>query len=327
MNATRFPTILLALALFGCMERSPENSARQVPILAAAMDCDTGRLKTLTEGLSQTALGQKAPGDTGGRPALQWAIQEGCDAGVDVLLEAGADPNLEADSSHSFGSTPLVYAAYGARREMVRRLLAHGADPHVRSGRDQLTPLFAAAAAGDPEIVRVLLSQGLDASDTGRDGLTPLHYGVPFPEVVRILVANGADVNAGNRSGTTPLMWLRSRDMDRVDVRESLRLLLAAGADLHARNRTGTTPLLSAVESDDPVPVRALLEAGADVNARDRSGQTSLAIVRERRQQRPRGFVRMLLRTFWSEFRESEEAELATLDEVESLLVDAGGQL
>jgi hypothetical protein len=85
------------------------------------------------------------------------------------------------------------------------------------------------------------------------------------------------------------------------------------------------TPLLSAVQSDDPVAVRALLEAGADVNARDRSGQTSLAIVREHRQ-RPRGFLRMLVRMFSSEFREKEEAELAVLDEVESLLADAGGQ-
>jgi ankyrin repeat protein len=191
--------------------------------------------------------------------------------------------------------------------------------------------LFAAAAEGGPEIVRVLLSQGLDASDTDRDGLTPLHYGAPFPEVVRILVANGADVNAGGRTtplmGTTPLMWLRNRDIDRVDVRESLRLLLAAGADLHARNRSGATPLLSAVQSNDPVAARALLEAGADVNARNRSGQTSLAIVREQRQQRPRGFVPTLVRMFSSEIRESEKAELAVWDEVESLLVDAGGQL
>jgi ankyrin repeat protein len=246
---------------------------------------------------------------------------------VDVLLEAGADPNLDADSDHSFGSTPLIWAAYGARLEMVRSLLAHGADPHVRSGRNQLTPLFAAAAGGDPEIVRLLLSQGLDASDTDLSGLTPLHWGARFPEVARILVANGADVNARDRSGVTPVMWLTSdRDLDRVDVVESLRLLLAAGADLHARSTGGVTPLISAVQSEDPVAVRALLEAGADVNVQDWAGQTSLAIVREHRQKRRAGFVSMLVRMFSSKFREREKAELAALDEVELLLAEAGGQ-
>ena len=327
MNPTKLQPIFLVLALSACMERSPEYSARQVPILAAAINCDTEKLKTLAEGLSQTDLAQTAPGDSQGRPALHWAIQEGCDAGVDILLAAGADPNQAAETDHSFGSTPLNWAAFGSRLEMVRSLLAYGADPRMRSGRSEITALFGAAGSGDPEIVRILLAEGLKASERDLSGLTPLHYGAEYPEIARILLESGADVNTGSQGGATPLMWLSSRgESDRVNVDESLRTLLAAGADLHARSSSGVTPLISAVLSDDPVVVRALLQAGAVVNDRDYSSQTPLAIVRQHRRNVREGFLKMLLRVLSSEYRDHEDTELAVLDEVEILLLEAGAQ-
>ena len=262
MNLIKLQSILLLLTLSACMERSPEYSAQQVPLLAAAINCDTSQLKRLTKGLTQEELGQRAPEDFQGRTALHWAIREGCDAGVDILLEAGADPNKVEEAEDGDGATPLNLAAWGARTAMVKSLLAHGADPHARNGRRQRTALFAAAGAGDAEIVRILLSEGLDASEQNRSGETPLHYGAEYPEVVRILLENGADANATGGSGTTPLMWLGSRgESERVNVDESLSTLLAAGADLHARNEYGTTALISAVQSEDPVAVRALLAA------------------------------------------------------------------
>ncbi len=90
MNSTKLQPIFLVLALSACMNPSPEYLARQVPVVAAAIDCETGKLKTLTEDLKPADLAQR---DSIGRAVLHWAIVEGCDPGVEILLEAGADPN------------------------------------------------------------------------------------------------------------------------------------------------------------------------------------------------------------------------------------------
>lgn len=317
MNSTKLQPIFLVLALSACMDPSPEYLARQVPILAAAIDCETEKLKTLTEGLTQADLAQR---DSIGRSALHWAIYEDCDAGVEILLEVGADPNQTADEG-----TPLHWAAGRTRIAMVRSLLAHGADPHMRSRSDQQTALYGAAGSGDPEILRLLLNEGLEASDHDLSGVTPLHYGVSHPEIARILIENGADVNARTEhGGSTPLLWLRGSD--RVDAGESIRTLLAAGADLHARSSSGATVVISRVQSWDLVGVRAFLQAGAAVNVQDDSGQTALALIRDHRRQWREGFVKLLLRMLVSEFQEDYEAKLAIFDEIEALLIEAGSQ-
>ncbi len=205
---------------------------------------------------------------------------------------------------------------------MVRSLLAHGANPHVSSGRHQATALFGAAGSGNPELLRLMLGEGLEASERDLSGETPLHHGAWHPEIARILIENGADVNARTKGGVTPLFWVRGSD--RVDAGESIRTLLAAGADLHARTSYGVTVLMSRVQSSDPVGVRALLQAGAAANLQDDSGQTALAIVRDQRRQWRAGFLKVLLRVFSSEYRDHEDAELAVLDEIEALLIEAG---
>lgn len=83
---------------------------------------------------------------------------------------------------------------------------------------------------------------------------------------------------------------------------------------------------MSAVQAGDAVAVRAFLQAGAVVNARDQFGQTALAMVRQRRQKVREGFSKMLLRVLSSAYRDHEDAELGVLDEVEALLLEAGGQ-
>ncbi|MET7708370.1 ankyrin repeat domain-containing protein [Micromonospora sp. NPDC005413] len=92
-------------------------------------------------------------------------------------LRAGADPNA-ADRD---GTTPLYLASVQNAPAAVRILLNAGADPNVESGHgDEGTPLTGAAAWGHADVVRELLAQDADPNlreDHG-SGLSPLDWAV-----------------------------------------------------------------------------------------------------------------------------------------------------
>lgn len=86
---------------------------------------------------------------------------------VGVLLDAGADPDDDADNP---ARVRPVHAAVAARDgASLRVLLEAGADPNVRQ-QGGFTPLHAAAHADEPEIARLLLDHGADPSATTDDG-------------------------------------------------------------------------------------------------------------------------------------------------------------
>jgi ankyrin repeat protein len=93
----------------------------------------------------------------------------------------------------------------------VEYLLANGANPYCvdESGN---TVLHAAARGGNPDIVALFISKGLDvnARNARRDALsdvTPLHYATVWchSAVVDVLLAHGADPDAQDDRGRTPM--------------------------------------------------------------------------------------------------------------------------
>jgi ankyrin repeat protein len=108
------------------------------------------------------------PGDrTSGVDLLSWAAFGGAAPTAELLLDRGVDADTGA----------LHFAAGGARLELVRLLLAAGADANRRDPATGRTPLHAAVAAGSadaPEIVRVLLAAGADVNATTADGASAL---------------------------------------------------------------------------------------------------------------------------------------------------------
>ncbi len=71
------------------------------------------------------------------------------------------------------GYTSLYYAAQRGHADVVRVLLAAGADPNVRTEQGY-TPLWTATARGCLEIVRALLDAGADPNARTDRGSTPL---------------------------------------------------------------------------------------------------------------------------------------------------------
>ncbi len=114
------------------------------------------------------------------------------------------------------GDTALHLAAAGYRVEIVRLLLAAGADPNAARNHRSSTPLHYAAdgfingPAWDPkkqlETLRHLIDKGANIHLPDKNGATPLHRAVRTrcAAAVRYLLQAGADPTTKNKPGSTP---------------------------------------------------------------------------------------------------------------------------
>lgn len=107
------------------------------------------------------------------------------------------------------------------------------------------TPLHEAAIDGDAELVRSLLAQGADPNATDDAGWTPLHFAAQdhAVEVVRLLIQAGAALDPRDSHGNTPLCKAVFNSRGRGEV---IALLREHGADPCAENNHGVSPLVLA---------------------------------------------------------------------------------
>jgi ankyrin repeat protein len=180
---------------------------------------------------------------------------------VKLLLSKGADPNaalkrpafgkhhdLVGDAFMGEGTTPLMRAARTGDVEIMRILLAGGANPAMRR-KDLSTALFLAAAgrsgglptgpstipgASNVDAVKLLVEAGLDVDAFNGSGQTALHAAAQrgLDEVVRTLADLGATLDLRDKQKRTPLdlalgVGIRGRNLqDEVPIRESTATLL-----------------------------------------------------------------------------------------------------
>jgi len=121
--------------------------------------------------------------------------------------------------------------------------------------------LHQAAADGDIEQVKLLISKGYDVNKKDEEKKTPLYYATETGkmEVVQLLVEAGAEVNAG-KNDWPPLYIAVYKD--NIAVAE---YLIAHGADVNAP--VGWTPLQEATSSSNVEMVELLIDKGADINS------------------------------------------------------------
>lgn len=114
--------------------------------------------------------------DLKGTPLLSLAVRAQFPQIVSLLLGAGADVNrISADRGYS----PLMDAAQKGDAAIVKILLAHGADPDLRS-KDGQTALIICAGRGDEEMAELLVSSGADPAITDRLGMSAISYAKLF---------------------------------------------------------------------------------------------------------------------------------------------------
>jgi ankyrin repeat protein len=170
-----------------------------------------------------------------------------------AYLDKGGDPDKQTD-----GNTGLYAAATAGRADMVRDLIATGANVDKVSSRGT-TPLIDAAFGGHSETVRVLLAAGAQVDLAINKGTTPLIAAIEsgHTTIVVDLLKAGANVNAMGGSGGhwTPLLIASF-----VGDSETMNRLLQLGADDNARLHNGLTASVSTINE---ILISGLLPSGS----------------------------------------------------------------
>jgi hypothetical protein len=170
----------------------------------------------------------------------------------------------DVDADGGYYARPLVAALAGEHFRTADLLRRNGADLNVR-GRNERSPLHAAAFSGKPEVVRKLIEYdpaGIHARDEKEQ--TPLHWasiGHNFEDgsVLRLLLEHGADINARSDRGRTPLhVATTNRSLGVLCL-----LLEHGGADVEAKSNKGETALQEAAIRRNDEIVKLLREYGA----------------------------------------------------------------
>jgi ankyrin repeat protein len=150
---------------------------------------------------------------------------------VQKLIVYGADVNARMTRDfrdgyrnrlNRVGATPFLLAAKNVDTELMKLLIASGADPKAANA-DKTTPLMVAA--------------GLDLWNPGEDGGSSPDQEPEALEAVKMLVALGNDVNALNDRGETAMHGAAYRGAMTI-----VQYLADQGARLDVRSKQGWTP-------------------------------------------------------------------------------------
>ena len=191
---------------------------------------------------------------------------------AEKIIASGVD----IDGTNEAGLTPLWLAAGFNSVDMVRLLVAKGAN--VNFSADGLSNVLGRAieGKGDGYIfndagrkkVLILLSAGAKIEAKNAKKIIGLAYNEKNYEIVKAMLAKGVPADIADETGMTPLL---SYCYNNANIK-TVRLLVKAGASIKARTRDGMSPLLIAAQRNSRELFDYFLSKGAGIGERDHKG-------------------------------------------------------
>jgi ankyrin repeat protein len=285
-------------AVLAALQKGGDVNARAPDGATALMWAAYNGDLELVERLIEAGADVNAKNDFGA-----FALSEAAIAGAAPIIKALLDAGADANAANPEGETALMAAARTGNVDAARWLLAAGANVNAIEQWGGQSALMWAAAQHQPEMVKFLVANGADVDargavrswprkivkeprpkDMNQGGFTPLLYAAREGciECANHLVAGGADLNKPDPHRVTPLnMAILNMHFDFAAY------LIEAGADVEKWDLYGRTPLYLAADTNT-LPVmgngamvvlpstddhtgldiaRMLLDAGANPNS------------------------------------------------------------
>lgn len=228
-----------------------------------------------------------------GKSSLDYLFSTGPDdketnpSTINAVLRVINSSNDDINNLDRDGKTTLFIAVEENSTNIVKDLLALGANPNLKNFKTSMFPLSQAVINNNIRILQMLLDNEADINAQDNDGNTALHYAVSLGHaniVKKLLSVKTIQLNLKNSFDYTPLYMAVLRHNQEITS-----LLLKAGADMYAENlnNNNDTPFICAVEeciqTNNPIYsilVNLFLQYGADSQRVNSMGISPLMIAR-----------------------------------------------
>jgi hypothetical protein len=165
---------------------------------------------------------------------------------VNLIIDRSTDINKK---SHRYGFSALHFAVLKDDCKMAELLLKAGANPNIKTdylhGKRWIQPLHIAAACDHDDMIDILIKGGADLNAVLSEKWTALLISVFSlfykrcpPTAIKKMIKYGADLNLSDKDGVTPLHW--AVDLNNVKV---VKLLINSGANVDSKDKYSRKPL------------------------------------------------------------------------------------
>jgi len=219
------------------------------------------------------------------------ALAAACEQSDVTALQKMLADGFAVNSVTSRGETALMVASRTGQLEMVKILLAAGADPLISNASVGNTPFMIACFNFHENIAETLWKSGSDLLHKNEDNSIAWTWATRFPNLLEKILSSEIelDLNCEDNRGTS--LWfsaLLSKSPEKIphshefDCVKSISLLIAAGADVNYKNRNGRTALMAAELLNYRGVIELLLKHGADASIESNDGYRAVNYARLR---------------------------------------------
>lgn len=190
-----------------------------------------------------------------GKTPIQFALEADQAEILYELLDRPANPAIRTATVST--QDLLLQAAEQNKVKSAKVLMEKGADPNLKGGMPERSPLEAATQAGSQEVVNLFLGQNSETAKTSGSIIIAIKTG--NYALTKTFLESGADVNKTDPTGNNLLMIAIKQQASDI-----VNLCLEYGAEVNHENHTGETPLVIATYKESETIIEKLVGSGSN---------------------------------------------------------------